>query len=382
MRTIANILGASLLAAVAGYVLFAKFIFQPMLRDDPAYSTEAVRRNCYPWNSAARPYLNDDPLGFRNSPGTTRTVDNVAGERWLAYFNFEGARVRSPQEQSESKKSSPIHIYGDSFGMAAEVNYEDGWFSGLGNLANFGTAGGAPDQALEYLKLNLAAGFRPQIVLLEMIPENVNRLWSIYRCLMYPTSGMGQVVKPHYEIDGKGVAQLISAPRVLTDWDSNVTKRDFWGTRTQTIETMKSSWALVGNFKTFAAHEGMLRDPHGFLMKRPETAVILRSILHQFSILAREYKFRPYLLLLPSSGSDIIDYVALGQNHVFAQLLSASCEGAGVAFINGFDIARDAFVNDTILWSILPNNVHMSIVANSVVGKGVKSALPLVSSED
>src|SRR5215471_8604575 len=114
MRTVANILGVSLLAAAAGYVLFAIFIFQPMLRNDSAYSIDAVHRNCYPWNQSAGLYLGKDPLGFRNSPpGTpsTQKFENVAGERWLAYFSFEGARVRSPQEQSESKKISLIHIY-------------------------------------------------------------------------------------------------------------------------------------------------------------------------------------------------------------------------------------------------------------------------------
>jgi hypothetical protein len=77
-----------------------------------------------------------------------------------------------------------ISTYGDSFTYCAEVGDSATWQTALGeklgtNVLNYGVSGYGPDQA--FLKYELNQGPHTKIVILGVLPENVNRVVNIYR---------------------------------------------------------------------------------------------------------------------------------------------------------------------------------------------------------
>jgi hypothetical protein len=360
----------SIAGALGACFAASQIVLRPMLAADNA---ALVRKNCYPWNASAKPRVTTSPLGYRREPGSFFTTYNSAGARWSSHTNFEGALVRSEADRAQSRRSAPIHIYGDSFAAASEVDYDDAWYAQLGEVANFGIYGGAPDQGLLYLKRNLADGWRPKIVILEMIPENVDRLWNIHHCLLYPQSPSSTAVKPHFEMEPD--IRLIPPPSTLENWIESVMMHDFWARRALLIEQMQRSNDLLLTYH-FLVNRAIVADPHAYLLQSSNTSALLNHIIKDFAGLAREHDFRGYFLLLPGSGKETNDYAAGGRHRTFAKMLAALSSANGVTFLDGYQFAVESFKGTAAdRFSIIPNIGHMSKEANAVIGRAVNVAI-------
>ncbi len=106
-----------------------------------------------------------------------------------------------------------ISTYGDSFTYCAEVGDSDTWQTTLGkklhtNVLNYGVSGYGTDQA--FLKYELNQGPPTKIVILGVLPENVNRVVNIYRPFYtYTDTTMG--TKPMFLKQG-GTIRLVPNP--------------------------------------------------------------------------------------------------------------------------------------------------------------------------
>jgi hypothetical protein len=359
----------SIAAALAGCFAASQIVLRPMLEADGA---TLARNNCYPWNAGATPRVTTSPLGYRREPGSF-SAENNSGARWSSHTNFEGALVRLETDREQSRRGAPIHIYGDSFAAGAEVDYDDGWYAQLGEVANFGIYGGAPDQGLLYLKRNLADGWRPKIVILEMIPENVGRLWNIYHCLLYPQSPSSAAVKPHFEMEPD--IRLMPAPTTLENWTEAVMMHDFWARRALLIERMQRSNDLSLTYH-FLVNRTIIADPYTHLLQSSNTSTLLNHIIKDFAGLARKHDFIGYFLLLPGAGKEINDYAAGGRHRTFAELLAALSSANGITFLDGYQFAAESFSgNAADRFSVIPNIGHMSKEANAVIGRAVNMTI-------
>ncbi len=106
----------------------------------------------------------------------------------LVYEDAEGIPyshgARGERHCCTSFDTTLIATYGDSFTYCAEVGDENTWQTFLGdklqtNVLNFGVSGYGTDQAL--LKYELQEGIAAKIVILGVLPENINRVVNIYR---------------------------------------------------------------------------------------------------------------------------------------------------------------------------------------------------------
>jgi hypothetical protein len=376
------ILAISFASIVVGAELYARFVFLKLLDSQPAFSSAIAEENCFPFNESARADIERTlqspaafaPTGFRNTPNATWIGSNAAGQEWITYTNFEGARVSSGEAKPVSTKDSEILVYGDSFAAAAEVNYEDAWYSSLhdlGRMANFGIYGGAPDQALAYLQHHLSDGFRPKIVLIQMITENVNRLPNIYHCFLYPSSSMRSVLKPHYIVDKNGDAVLRPSPRSVADWTSNVLEEDFWGWRLVLLRRIRLAGGGLESLAPFIWNQDALSDPYVHLLKSDYTRSVLQQIIKQFSQLARQYEFHPYFMILPTRGDELHNTASLE----FVRGIESTAKLSRVGFIDGFRLVEEVNVRKNFQYNILPNEGHMSVTANSIIAAGVAKSL-------
>jgi hypothetical protein len=106
-----------------------------------------------------------------------------------------------------------ISTYGDSFTYCAEVGDSATWQTALAeklgtNALNYGVSGYGPDQAL--LKYELNQGPPTKVVILGVLPENVNRVVNIYRPFYtYTDTTMG--TKPMFVKQG-GTIRLVPNP--------------------------------------------------------------------------------------------------------------------------------------------------------------------------
>ncbi len=131
-----------------------------------------------------------------------------------------------------------ISAYGDSFAYCAEVGDKDTWENFLGeklrtNVLNFGVGGYGTDQAL--LKYELYEGKPTKIVMLCVLPENVNRVVSIYRPF-YTYSDPLRLTKPMFRKEGEKISLIrnpITSAAELSKLDEEqfleeLGKVDYW----------------------------------------------------------------------------------------------------------------------------------------------------------
>ncbi|MGB6065707.1 MAG: hypothetical protein WBG50_12940 [Desulfomonilaceae bacterium] len=112
-----------------------------------------------------------------------------------------------------------IATYGDSFTYCAEVGDENTWQTFLGeklrtNVLNFGVSGYGTDQAL--LKYELHGGGSPEIVILGVLPENINRVVNIYRPF-YTYADPLKLTKPMFFKDYNKIRLIPNPVRSLAE---------------------------------------------------------------------------------------------------------------------------------------------------------------------
>jgi hypothetical protein len=135
----------------------------------------------------------------------------------LAYEDAQGISyshgIQGERRCTTGFNTALIATYGDSFTYCDNAGDEDTWQNFLGNklgtnVLNFGVGGYGTDQAL--LKYEQHQGPPTKIVMLCVLPENINRVVNIYRPF-YTYNDPLRLTKPVFVRDGKNI-RLISNP--------------------------------------------------------------------------------------------------------------------------------------------------------------------------
>jgi hypothetical protein len=167
-----------------------------------------------PASASARPWLADhddsDPQMFHPILGWDYPAN-------VAYTDKDGVPYRHGRSGERMLctdfPTASIATYGDSFTYCAEVRDHETWQTCLGgilgtNVLNYGVAGYGTDQAV--LKYEKSGDSGARVVMLGILPENINRVVNIYRPF-YTYDESISLTKPRF-IKSDGRVKLIPNP--------------------------------------------------------------------------------------------------------------------------------------------------------------------------
>ena len=134
----------------------------------------------------------------------------------LYQTNSQGIRSRREFPRRRSRGTSRIAAFGDSFTHCDDVTNTDAWPALVdkelphAEVLNFGVPAFGPDQAwLRYR--DLGRKFRPDVVLIGMMSENINRVINVFRPF-YSASYQMVLTKPRYLVIA---GDMVLAPNPL-----------------------------------------------------------------------------------------------------------------------------------------------------------------------
>jgi len=214
-----------------------------------------------------------------------------------------------------------IATYGDSFIYCSDEEDCSSWQTFLArqircNVLNFGVGGYGTDQA--YLKYELnAAGVWTPVVILGILPDNINRVVNVFRTF-YAPSGFLALTKPRY-VNNDGTFRLLpnplgSAQEAAQFEDPQFVKRlgenDYWYRKDMTLPRLGFPYTL-----SLALWRGTLLEhllfqlnlpgtrfaEHfypGNLFEEPEPLAIMNHIVDLFVHKAAQRNSRPVILIL------------------------------------------------------------------------------------
>jgi hypothetical protein len=215
-----------------------------------------------------------------------------------------------------------IATYGDSFTYCDEVGDANTWQTFLAeklqtNVLNFGVCGHGPDQAL--LKYELHEETRAKVVILGVMPENINRVVNIYRPFYTHTDPV-RGTKPIFFKD-KSKIRLIPNPITsvaeLSRLDQEqfleeLGKFDYWYQLDKSLPKFSFPYTLSfygWRDKAFAqlaarvqgSFKGRVRHPWN-LYEEEGPLSIMCYIADRFVASARSRGAEPLIVIMPHSG--------------------------------------------------------------------------------
>lgn len=160
----------------------------------------------------------------------------------LVYRDIDGVTYHHDSDgarhTSASFRTSAVVTYGDSFTYCSNVNDDQTWQTYLANklgsnVLNFGVAGYGPDQA--YLKYKLSDGHGAKVVVLGILPENINRVVNIFRPF-YNHDDRWSLTKPLFVKEGSAFRLVPNPLQTYADtakladpeFVKNLGKLDYW----------------------------------------------------------------------------------------------------------------------------------------------------------
>ena len=248
----------------------------------------------------------DDRLGWVRAPSQTGKLGNN-----LYVTDDDGGR-----QVPDAAGPHLVSTYGDSFTEGLEVDNGQTWPAQLSyalgvNVRNYAVSGYGTDQALLYLEENLKNGKRTPIVILAFIPENLNRLVSVFRPFYtYPDTDF-VAFKPifvedqpgHFEM--KKIAPAGLTPSAVANAIREASALDHWFTVDRTPAngtdfhwpfTLAAARSLRPEAKTSALT--ILRDPP------PVALRVMRYVIRRFHEASLKYQFTPVVVALPGTPND------------------------------------------------------------------------------
>jgi len=256
-------------------------------------------------------------------PVTFPANDPSYYERAMRMFHFDPdiawdmpTPVRSPQEVVPGRRYA-ASAYGDSVTYCREVKDDETWEHyferNTGHkIVNLGVAGGAPDMA--YLKIRKYYDLYPSdVVLMCVLPENVNRLGSTLRKFLNRADNF-PLVKPRYEIHDSQFElywpPIYEPDDVMRVGDrrflSGIAQHDYfyqWFKRRYGFDLVWGrSFPYTFEFLQLLKGEVLLRntDP-GYIPRfaQPDDELyrILLFVMDQFLALSRKKGFKPAVVL-------------------------------------------------------------------------------------
>jgi hypothetical protein len=184
-------------------------------------------------------------LGWDYPPDITyRDIDNVT-----YHHGPLGERLTCT-----SYESTLISTYGDSFTYCANVGNDCTWQTFLAkklnqNVLNFGVGGYGTDQAV--LKHEFQNQIHTKIVMLCILPENINRIVNIYRPF-YTYNDPLRLTKPIFVKKGNQLVLVPNPLRSVDDIDKlddpkfmmELAKYDYWYQLDQKLPSLSFPWTV------------------------------------------------------------------------------------------------------------------------------------------
>jgi hypothetical protein len=239
-------------------------------------------------------------------------------DRGVRYAHGErGERV----DPTFSFHTSRIATYGDSFCYCADVGDAHTWQTRLGEslgagVLNFGVAGYGTDQAFLKYELNEAAA-APSIVMLCILPDDINRIVNVFRTFYAPGDRVG-LTKPRYVLEGDSIKLLpnpITVSAEVTKLENpefvrSLGAHDYWFQRDLQLPRLgfPYTWSLMEwrhIWRRYVAFGLALRFPPlrpayppGNLFEEKEPLLILCGITDEFVRVARLRGSEPVIVIM------------------------------------------------------------------------------------
>ncbi|MDP3265876.1 MAG: hypothetical protein Q8M39_03515 [Sulfuricurvum sp.] len=285
----------------------------------------------------------DRLLGWDRQPNTS---GNEKGKYGTVYWNINAVGARDNLEYNHQK--SFISLFGDSFTFAREVNDNETWGYKLSlltqsNVQNFGVGNYGFDQALIKLNTKLKSeNFRPEIVIIGVVPDTISRILSVWK--HYYEYGNIFGFKPRYVLaDGKIklIDNIINSKDKFTTYEKYIKliqQYDYFYKNKFLKEIITFPYSLHF-FKNLRRNfslsvetlkKGQIDEPTDYIMnknleyrvnlyKDKNNTDLLIEELKLFKSLAKEYNFKPCILVMPQK--DDVKYIQTKKEHFYKTLI-------------------------------------------------------------
>ena len=212
----------------------------------------------------------NQPEILSNPTGSKGINDNHAGMRmfhpklgWdyppnIVYRDIDGITYHhgnlGERLSSDSYDTTLIATYGDSFTYCANVRDDCTWQTFLAkklgaNVLNFGVEGYGTDQAM--MKHELQEQTKAKIVMLCILPENINRVVNIYRPF-YTYNDPLQLTKPIFVRKGNRLVLMTNPLKYVDDvkklddrtFLEKLAKHDYWYQLDRKLPDISFPWTI------------------------------------------------------------------------------------------------------------------------------------------
>lgn len=328
---------------------------------DLEYSPELVRTLSERHRGVLDSFLSGQPsyLVYSRTLGWT-IGPKATGAGGLYHANAQGLRASREYAPASPPGRVRVAAFGDSFTHSSDVADDVTWEVDLERLEprlevmNFGVPGYGLDQA--YLRYRQdALRFRPQVVLIDFMSDNINRVVNVYRPFFFYRSGL-PLSKPRFELrSGKltlidnpiqnlqGYRELLDHPEAKLD---ELGQHDFFYQR----NNQRSRFDFLPSVRF--AHvmrqrytEPILKD--GAYNRRSEPFAVTAGIFDEFYQAALDQGSVPIIVFFPDKPD--IRALREGRGKVYGPLLQ-DVERKGYRYLDLLDgfarYGKDADLNE------------------------------------
>ena len=330
-----------------------------------------------------------EPAGYTidpaELPNLRRAFDAELG--WQEHYATEFGERPRPADYP----TSLLAAFGDSYTHCDQVDDDETWPAYLAaaidrNVFNFGSGGYGTDQA--YLRfLRDYPRVRTPLVSLGLIPENINRVVSVYRKFYYPRTGI-PATKPRFVLERSGLRLIENPIQSSADLDrlrdpgfvARLGRYDHWynpGGLPLRAFPFSAIWfnrcfrrELVGHLE----HSISDIDPQPWaqLWRQPDARRLMFALLDRFEAQVRSHGAIPIFVVL-ARKSEVRYRVVTGRHPEQLGILTAYLRRRGY---NLFD-AAEALASEAGSPKRLDRfyNNHLSARGNQVVAEHLRRYL-------
>jgi hypothetical protein len=381
-------IGSGLLVSLVSLVILDIGIGLVCLRDGiflswfvPPYDLIFTERQAERVEGDAHPYVRfDQDLGWTIRP-------NGKSDDGLYHANSAGFRANREYALRAPAGVLRVASFGDSFTHGAEVGNRETWEHLLESHAphlevlNFGVDAYGVDQAfLRYRKEG--SRFAPDVVLIGLLIENINRSVSVYRPAYYHRT-RGISVKPRFRVAEDGRLELIPLPvrsreelmeRVTSGDLLEVLKRtDYWVQRAPlAYDHSPLFWSSIARI-VYGRYENSGRNlkRHYAAGERSEPFRVTLAVIQGFHDEALQRGARQAIAVVFPDARALREHLEGGP--AYWQSMVQALEARGVPVVDMgpalVEAARDAGVDH------LFSGYHYSGAGNAVVARALEQRL-------
>lgn len=317
---------------------------------------------------------------------------NGVSEDGLYRANSAGFRAEREYAAQTPEGVLRVAAFGDSYTHGSTVDNSATWTQLLEQtdpqleVLNFGVGGYGTDQA--YLRYQRdGVPYRPQIVLIGFMVENILRNVSVYRPAYYhKTNGVG--VKPRFRVTSgevlehvpnparnvRELGELIKSRRLL----DTLRETDYWVARAPlAYETSPLFWSSLFSIG-YAAYENSGRRPEYYYRDvSSEPFKVSARLLVEFSEHAlRDGAQQAVVLLFPDRRTVVGD---IDDGAEYWRTMTVVLDERGVAYIDFVPIFREAAARDGV--ASLFNDNHYNGKGNALVADTLARTLAAAREE-